>query len=53
MADADVIEQVKDGLLSHFYNHVVLSQAKTPTDFCADLILAQTAVRRDQHSTTW
>ena len=50
MSDTDVIEQLKDGLLSSFYKQVVLSQAKTPVDFYADLILAQTAERREKRS---
>ena len=41
MEDEDVIQQLRDGLLDWFFNHAVLSKAKTPADFYEDLVLAQ------------
>ena len=48
MDDDDVIQQLKEGLLDTFYTQVVLSKAKTPVDFYEDLVLAQTALKRDK-----
>ena len=48
MDDEDVIQQLKEGLQDAFFNHVVLSKAKTPVDFYEDLVLAQTAIKRKE-----
>ena len=48
MDDEDVIQQLEEGLLDTFYNHVALLKAKTSVDFFEDLVLAQTAIRIDR-----